>query len=195
MDIITSYIRQLDKYELLTPEEERALAKDGTKEALDKLIKSNLRLVVYFAQKYNYSNGMFQEFIQEGNIGLLKAARKFDPDKNVKFSTYAALWIKKYILNCIATKKQVVEITQDFSKKNLEQSKVYINTDQVEMKLSLEKLLKDARISKRDRQIFTKRFLLSTPCQTLAKEYKVSHQRISQIEHDVFANLLELYNV
>ena len=102
------YFRDLKKHKLLDREQERFLAwrfrLENDQEALGQLIKGNLRLVVKIAKGFWTCNGIsFTDLIQEGNIGLVQAARKFDPLKKVKFSYYASFWIKacihKYLMN------------------------------------------------------------------------------------------------
>ena len=115
------HIEELDKYfedvkryrKRLTREEEINLAKqikEGNEEAFNKLIKHNLRFVVSVAKKYRYKTDVsFADLISEGNIGLIKAARKFDPARNIKFSSYAVWWIKSSINECIESYKGNIE--------------------------------------------------------------------------------------
>lgn len=115
------HIEELDKYfedvkkykKRLTREEEIKLAykiKDGDNEALDKLIRHNLRFVVSIAKKYRSKTDVsFADLISEGNIGLIKAAKKFDPTRNIKFSSYAVWWIKASINECIEEYKGNIE--------------------------------------------------------------------------------------
>src|SRR5574344_822944 len=103
-DIIESYISQIQKYPLLTAEEEQDLAKKiqaGDKEACTKLINSNLRLVVSIARKFNPSHANLMDLIQEGNIGLMTAASKFQASYKTRFSTYSYTWIMQYMLRFV----------------------------------------------------------------------------------------------
>ncbi|MBF0452465.1 MAG: sigma-70 family RNA polymerase sigma factor [Candidatus Magnetomorum sp.] len=109
------YFKDMKRYHLITREKERELAiriqryNDPVAEA--ELIHSNLRLVVKIAINFQKMFRLhLQDLIQEGNIGLSKAARKFDPDKNVKFSYYASYWIKAYILRYIMENWSIVKI-------------------------------------------------------------------------------------
>lgn len=113
-DTLDDYLRQIGKYPLLTPEEELNLARrieDGDEEARQKLINSNLRLVVNVAKKYKGSSFTFVDFIQEGNIGLMKAIEKFDYKKGYKFSTYAYWWIRQAISRAFETNDGMIRLT------------------------------------------------------------------------------------
>jgi RNA polymerase sigma-32 factor len=104
-DPLRAYMAQVSRHPLLTREEEHELAtlyaRTGDRDAAWKLVTSNLRLVVKIAREYH--RGVFQllDLIQEGNVGLMQAVRKFDPLKGVKLSTYAAWWIRAYIIRFI----------------------------------------------------------------------------------------------
>ncbi len=91
---------------MLTPERERELGQrvqeNNDKAALEELVKANLRFVVSYAKKYRNSHVLFLDLINEGNIGLIHAAKKFDPEKNVKFITYAVWWIRQAILHALS---------------------------------------------------------------------------------------------
>jgi RNA polymerase primary sigma factor len=114
-DFVQIYLREIGQTPLLTPQEERKLAKrlaKGDKEAKQRLIQANLRLVVSNAKKYiNRSRGLsFLDLIQEGNIGLTRAVEKFDYRKGFKFSTYATWWIRQAISRAIADYGRTVRI-------------------------------------------------------------------------------------
>ena len=112
-DSVKSYLKEIGQYPLLSAEEEKELAKrilQGDKEARDKLINSNYRLVVSIA-KHRIGRGMpFLDLISEGNLGLMKAVKKFDYTKNFKFSTYATWWIKQAINRAIADQARTIRI-------------------------------------------------------------------------------------
>ncbi len=114
-DTLQSYLSNISKYKLLTRDEERELARrlreNVDSRATHALVTSNLRLVVKIALDYQrlwMQNLM--DLIQEGNIGLIKAVEKFDPDKNVKFSYYASFWIKAYIIKHLMDNFRLVKI-------------------------------------------------------------------------------------
>ncbi|HEY4642607.1 MAG TPA: sigma-70 family RNA polymerase sigma factor [Thermoanaerobaculia bacterium] len=104
-DLLNQYLHEIAQVPRLTPERERELGKrvqENDKAALEELVKANLRFVVSYAKKYRNSHVLFLDLINEGNIGLIHAARKFDPDKNVKFITYAVWWIRQSILHALS---------------------------------------------------------------------------------------------
>ncbi len=112
-DFIKLYFNDISKIPLLTSEQEKDIAKrikKGDDEAKKKLIESNLRLVISIAKRFFGSRLSFSDLIQEGNIGLIKAIEKFDPDKEFKFSTYATWWIKQSITKAIADMTKHVRI-------------------------------------------------------------------------------------
>src|SRR6201994_2323468 len=110
---IKIYLREIGKTDLLTPEQEVELAdriKKGDPEARAHMIKANLRLVVKIAQDYaNYGLPLL-DLISEGNIGLMKAVERFDPNKGGKLSTYAAWWIKQSIKRALANQSKTIRL-------------------------------------------------------------------------------------
>lgn len=124
LDPLQAYLREANKYNLLTPEEEKTLAiryrETEDKDAAYKLITSNLRLVIKIAlefQKYWMKNLL--DLIQEGNIGLMQAIKKFDPYRGIKLSYYASFWIKAYILKFIMDNWKLVKIGTTQSQRKL----------------------------------------------------------------------------
>ncbi len=113
-DPLTAYIQQIRRYPLLSPEEEHELAvkyqEHGDDSAAKKLITSNLRLVVKIAHEYSAAHHNLLDLIQEGNLGLIQAVRKFDPYKGVKLSTYSSWWIRAYILKYLLNNWRLVKI-------------------------------------------------------------------------------------
>lgn len=103
--LLKRYLREISRFPLLTPEEEREIGRRiqaGDKEALQRLVESNLRFVVSFSKKYRGWGLSFQDLINEGNIGLMEAAKRFDPNKGVKFITYAVWWIRQAIIHALS---------------------------------------------------------------------------------------------
>ena len=113
-DPVRHYLLEISKYEPLTPEEERRLAKlyhdEGDVEAARRLVTSNLKLVVKIAFLYNKVYTNLMDLIQEGNLGLLQAVKKFNPDKGARLPTYASWWIKAYIIKFILDNFRIVRV-------------------------------------------------------------------------------------
>ncbi len=116
-DILQMYLKDIGKIKLLSGREEKALGreiKEGEKHKADiakrKLIQANLRLVVSIAKKYIGQGVLFMDLVQEGSLGLIKAAEKFDYSKNFKFSTYATWWIKQTIIRAISNNSRAIRI-------------------------------------------------------------------------------------
>jgi|JI10StandDraft_1071094.scaffolds.fasta_scaffold10115_9 RNA polymerase sigma-32 factor len=113
-DPMQAYMQEVRRYPLLTPEEEHALAtrlvEHGDSTAARKLIEANLRLVVKIAYEYRRAHKNLLDLVQEGNIGLMQAVRKYDPYRGVKLSSYAAFWIRAYILKFILNNWRLVKI-------------------------------------------------------------------------------------
>lgn len=107
------YMREISKTPLLTPEEEVELAeriKNGDKDARTHMIKANLRLVVKIAQDYSGYGLPLADLISEGNIGLMKAVERFDPNKGGKLSTYGSWWIKQSIKRALANQSKTIRL-------------------------------------------------------------------------------------
>ncbi len=110
---IEKYFNEISKVELLTPDEEVDLArriKQGDQQALEKLVKANLRFVVSVAKQYHHSKVPLNDLINEGNLGLIKAARMFDETKGFKFISYAVWWIRQSIMQALADHSRLVRI-------------------------------------------------------------------------------------
>ncbi|MDO5477891.1 MAG: RNA polymerase sigma factor RpoD, partial [Clostridia bacterium] len=112
-DHVRMYLKEIGKVPLLTAEEEYELARkmsEGDEEAKQKLIETNLRLVVSIAKKYVGRGLLFLDLIQEGNLGLIKAVEKFDYAKGYKFSTYSTWWIRQSITRAIADQARTIRV-------------------------------------------------------------------------------------
>ena len=110
---LDQYLRDVSKHELITPEEEIELgrrAQAGDEEAVQKLVRANLRFVISVAKKYQNRGVSLIDLIQDGNVGLVTAARKFDPDQGVKFISYAVWWIRQAILSSLANQGRAVRV-------------------------------------------------------------------------------------
>ncbi len=107
------YLHEINKYSMLTPEEESEVAakvRQGDIVALDKLIKGNLRFVVSVSKQYQNQGLTLIDLINEGNIGLIKAARRFDETKGFKFISYAVWWIRQSIFQSLAEHSRIVRL-------------------------------------------------------------------------------------
>jgi RNA polymerase primary sigma factor len=112
-DILDQYLHEVSKTPLLTQKEEIALARKvraGDQECMQELVKRNLRFVISVAKKYQNRGLPLTDLIGEGNVGLLTAARKFDPDQGVKFISYAVWWIRQAILAALARQGRTVRV-------------------------------------------------------------------------------------
>ncbi|MDB4408527.1 RNA polymerase sigma factor RpoD/SigA [Akkermansiaceae bacterium] len=110
---IRVYMREIVKTDLITPEKEIELAariRDGDESAREHMIKANLRLVVKIARDYSNYGVPMADLISEGNIGLMKAVEKFDPEKGGKLSTYASWWIKQSIKRALANQSKTIRL-------------------------------------------------------------------------------------
>jgi RNA polymerase primary sigma factor len=110
---LDQYLRDVSRHELITPDREKELgarARLGDEEAVQELARANLRFVISVAKKYQNRGVALTDLIQEGNVGLVTAARKFDPDQGVKFISYAVWWIRQAILASLANHGRSVRV-------------------------------------------------------------------------------------
>jgi RNA polymerase primary sigma factor len=110
---LDKYLNDIGKIPMLAPEDEAELARrirQGDQEALDKLTRSNLRFVVSVAKQYQNQGLSLSDLINEGNVGLMKAARRFDETKGFKFISYAVWWIRQSILQAIVEYSRIVRL-------------------------------------------------------------------------------------
>ncbi|NNF37547.1 MAG: RNA polymerase sigma factor RpoD/SigA [Gemmatimonadetes bacterium] len=110
---LDQYLRDVSRHELITPEQEKILgarAQKGDEDAVQELARANLRFVISVAKKYQNRGVSLTDLIQEGNVGLVTAARKFDPEQGVKFISYAVWWIRQTILAALANHGRSVRV-------------------------------------------------------------------------------------
>src|SRR4029453_2898601 len=118
-DALHAYLRAISKLPRLTPAEERELGaqiqNDQDEAALRRLVEGNLRFVVSYAKRYRGLGVPFLDLIHEGNLGLMEAARRFEPERNVKFITYAVWWIRQAITHALSGQTRAFSLPQKLS--------------------------------------------------------------------------------
>ena len=117
-DSLNVYIREIARFKQLTPDEEKELARrihQGDQQALNRLVESNLRFVVSYAKRYRGLGLAFLDLIHEGNLGLIEAAKRFDPERNVKFISYAVWWVRQAIFHTLSEHARVFRLPQKMS--------------------------------------------------------------------------------
>lgn len=160
--LLEIYLEEISKFPLLTAEEEKELAREikkGDKNALIKLIESNLKLVVHFANKFRTPGVSIIDLINEGNLALIKAAKKYDPEKDVRFSTYAKWWIKNALWNVLTQKYPYSLKSKNLAnllhmEKLIEKLKIQLNRtptfEEIKEEFKKENALKNIKISLRE---------------------------------------------
>jgi len=168
------YLQEVAKYPLLSPEEEFEFAKkhfdDGDISAAHRLVTSNLRLVVKIANDFRQAQVSLLDLIQEGNYGLMQAVKKYNPYKGVKLSSYAAWWIRAYILKYIMDNKSQVKIGTTAAQRKLffnlrkEADRLLAEYDKVDTKLLAESLdVKEKEVIEMQMRLSAPDFSLDAP--------------------------------
>lgn len=118
-DALQAYLRAIARLPRITPEQEqelgRRIQRDQEQDALRRLVEGNLRFVVSYAKRYRGLGVSFLDLIHEGNLGLMEAARRFDPGRNVKFITYAVWWIRQALTHALSTQTRAFSLPQKVS--------------------------------------------------------------------------------
>ena len=118
VDSLNAYIRDIAKFKPLAMQDEKALGvriRAGDQEALRQLVEANLRFVVHYAKRYRGLGLSFMDLIHEGTLGLMEAAKRFDPDRNVKFISYAVWWVRQAIFHALSEHSRVFRLPQKLS--------------------------------------------------------------------------------
>ncbi len=130
---VEKYLQEISRIPMITPEEETTLAQKihvGDQRALEKLVKANLRFVVSVAKQYQHQGLSLSDLINEGNLGLIKAAQRFDETKGFKFISYAVWWIRQSILQALAEQGRLVRLPQNKIGTYNKANKAYIAFEQ-----------------------------------------------------------------
>jgi len=117
-DSLNSYIREIAKFKPLAAEDEKVLGRliqAGDQDALNRLVEANLRFVVSYAKRYRGMGLAFLDLIHEGNLGLIEAAKRFDPERGVKFISYAVWWVRQAIFHSLSEHSRVFRLPQKLS--------------------------------------------------------------------------------
>jgi RNA polymerase primary sigma factor len=118
VDTLNVYIRDIARFKPLTADEEKELGRriqDGDQEALKHLVESNLRFVVHYAKRYRGLGVSYMDLIHEGSLGLMEAAKRFDPGRNVKFISYGVWWVRQAIFHALSEHARVFRLPQKLS--------------------------------------------------------------------------------
>lgn len=201
------YFNSIKKYKPLSREEEAELAariKKGDEEAMEKLVKSNLKFVANYAKQYRSSGVPYSDLISEGNIGLIRAAEKFDETKGVKFISYAVWWVKNSIMECIDEYNgRIFEVERgDYSVDSADDSEYEyseLSSDEFENKLinaqsskaGIEELLKT--LQEREKNVLSMYFGLDDgkekTLDEIGDKFHISSERVRQIKDSALVKL------
>lgn len=175
-DILQMYLKDIGKIKMLSFEEEKKLGKlikEGTKEqalfAKKKLVKANLRLVVSIAKRYIGQGVLFMDLVQEGSLGLIRAAEKYDYQKEFKFSTYATWWIKQTIIRSLSNSSRLIRVPVHMSDKIRKYKKVVtyltnsLDREPTKYEISKEMNLNEKKVEKIEKAILKDPVSLDTP--------------------------------
>jgi RNA polymerase primary sigma factor len=154
-EALQAYLRAIAKLPRLTPEDERELGRriqhDGDETALRRLVEGNLRFVVNYAKRYRGLGVSFLDLIHEGNLGLIEAARRFDPERNVKFITYGVWWIRQALTHALSMQTRAFSLPQKLSGAAARLTREVADlTDQLERAPTSSEIAADMGVSEQD---------------------------------------------
>lgn len=194
---LEKYLQEISQEPLLSPEEETELTKkihEGDRQALDKLVRANLRFVVSVAKQYQDQGLSMPDLINEGNIGLIKAAEKFDEKRGYKFISYAVWWIRERILHAIAEEQRHAS-RQSHDTLSSPDSLV-ASVGQVDESFSVEINNAIGTLSEREKQIIERTFGINgQPEMTLeeiGESLDLTRERVRQIREKAIRKLRAL---
>src|SRR5205807_126836 len=179
---LETYLREINETSLLSADEEKQLAyriEKGDREARDRMVRANLRLVVNIARSYTGKGLGLQDLIEEGNLGLLRAVQGFDPTMNTRFSTYASYWIKQSIKRALVNTSKTIRIPAEM----VEADDLHHVQDLLE------------KMDKREASVLRMRFGLDEEEPKTLKEIGaclgLTRERVRQIESEALSKLSE----
>ena len=191
---LEKYLQKISSEPLLSLEEEAELSKkihEGDRQALDKLVRANLRFVVCVARQYQDQGLSLPDLINEGNVGLIKAAEKFDEKRGLKFITYAVWWIRERILNALAADQR--HFTRQLLNELPPPDSLITPVSQTSESLSTEMNQERSLLGERERLIIERTFglngQLEMTLEEIGESLELSRERVRQIREKAIRKL------
>jgi len=214
-DALQSYLKTIRRYKLLTQSGEYRLAvasQEGVELAKKQMVEANLRLVVHLAKEYRHTRVALEDLIAEGNLGLIEAVNRFDPDRGVRFVAYAAWWIRKYMLQAVdrqshraSTRRPRILSFAEFMRDSSDAQVLERVADEsaedpenVALERQLESALQSVlhRLPAREREILSSHFGLDgrppRSLKEIGREIDLTRERVRQIELRAFDRVRRL---
>ncbi len=197
-EILNTYLSEIRRYSVLGNEEEMALTievKKGNLEAVEKLVKANLRFVVSVAKQYTGLGLPLADLINEGNIGLLKSIEKYDETRGIKFISYAVWWIRASILNAINEYSCIVKIPSLKSSSSVKMQKILtLYMQQYEREPSLEDVVVYGKLTNDEIGFLIKMYFQDVPLEDDDNEENENYSLINRLQQNLFSSETELMN-